>query len=141
MAGVVVAVSLAIFFAVPVGRWLGKKYEAVKEAFSVALRSGPERSSGKLQTPAKEERKDGAQKLEALWSVQVSSFRSEQHAVDLAAALKERGWDAYVIRAKVEAGDLYRTHVGRFRTREAAERLLQKLKDKESLANAFVAKM
>jgi hypothetical protein len=53
----------------------------------------------------------------------------------------DRGYKAYVIRAEVNAVNLYRTKVGRFRTREEAERLLLVMKDKEAYPTAFVARM
>jgi len=43
-----------------------------------------------------------------------------------------------VTSADVNAVTLYRTNVGRFRTRAAAEKLLLKLKDKEAYTTAFV---
>jgi DedD protein len=94
--------------------------------------------------PAKDEPKANrtkAQETQGLWSVQVGAFRSEQDATKLATVLKKRGWEAYVTSADVNRVTFYRTHVGRFRTRAAAERLLLKLKDKEAYKTAFVVSM
>jgi cell division septation protein DedD len=79
-----------------------------------------------------------AQKAAGLWTVQVAAFKSEQAAFKLAAALKNRGWEAHVTSVDVNAATVYRIQVGRFRTPAAAEKLLVKLKDREAYTTAFV---
>jgi cell division septation protein DedD len=149
IAGRVSAAALGVFvLAVLAGQLLEKRNKPNKEPSSTAPRSANERSSKpqRLQPVAKGEAKDKAaeeiaQKTEGLWSVQVGAFRSEKDAVKVATTLKGRGYEAYVIRAQLDAADLFRTKVGRFRTREEAEILLATLKDKEAYATAFVARM
>lgn len=150
IAGVVVVASLSIFVsAFFTGQWPGKRNKSNKEGSSVARRSATEPSSRgqRSQLPAKEESKgkaavqERAQKTEGLWSVQVAAFRSEGDAVKLATTLRDKGYKAYVIRAEVNAVNLYRTKVGRFRTRREAESFLIVLKDKEAYTTAFVARM
>ncbi len=141
IAGVIVGI---LVLAVLTAQWLGKRDKAGKEDFSTALRSETEPASTKQKSTAKHQSKANrtdTQKAEGLWSVQVAAFRSEQDAIKLATVLKDRGWEAYVTSADVNAVTLYRINVGRFRTREAAERLLLKLKDKEAYTTAFVASM
>jgi cell division septation protein DedD len=138
------AASLSVFvLAVLSGRWLEKRKEPVKEA--------PEPSSRgeKLHPPPKDEPESKAKaaaeaparKTEARWSVQVAAFRREEEALRLATTLKKKGYEAYVMRAEVNAVSFYRTKIGRFRTREEAERFLTVLKDKEVYTTAFVARM
>jgi cell division septation protein DedD len=150
IAGKVLAASLGIFvLAVLTGQWLQKSNKSNKERSSTALRSAKEPSSRpqRLQPSAKDEAKgkaaaeEIAQKTEGLWSVQVGAFRSEKDAVKVATTLRHRGYEAYVIHAELNAADLFRAKVGRFRTREEAERLLVTLKDKEAYTTAFVARM
>lgn len=143
MAATVAAVSVAVLIlSVFVIQWLENRSRSGDEPLATVRRSetAPTSTKTKPSTPPAPTAV-AAQNGEAFWSVQVSAFKAEQNAVDLAAGLKDRGWEAYVIRAKGDGGQVYRIHVGRFRTREAAERLLRKLKDKEGLGNAFVARM
>ena len=150
IAGVVMAASLSMLvFAVLSGQWLGKRDKSNKQGASVAQKSAPAPSSrGQRSQPAPTDEPKGekpvettAQKAEGLWSVQVAAFKSKQDAVKLATTLKDKGYEAYVMRAEVNAVNFYRTKVGRFRTRQEAERFLIALKDKEAYATAFVARM
>jgi len=134
IAGVLVVTVLTV-------RWLGKKDKGGGENPSIALKSQTEPASTKQDPPAEEPPKAErtvTQKAVGLWTVQVAAFKSEQAAVKLATVLKRRGWEAYVTSADVNAVTVYRTHVGRFRTRAAAEKLLVKLKDREAYTTAFV---
>ena len=140
-AGVMVGI---LVLAVLTAQWLGKRDKGAAEDFSTALRPETEPAATKQKSPAGDQSKAGSTdtlKTSGLWSVQVAAFRSEEAAVQLATVLKKRGWEAYVTSADVNAVAWYRTNVGRFRTREAAERLLLKLKDKEAYTTAFVASM
>ena len=122
-------------------QWLGKMNKGADEDSSIALKAETEPASTKHVPPAEDQPKAErtvAQKAQGLWTVQVAAFRSEQAALKLATALKRRGWEAHVTSADVNAVTLYRTNVGRFRTRAAAEKLLLKLKDKETYTTAFV---
>jgi len=134
IAGVLVLTVLTV-------QWLGKKDKGGDEDFSTALRSEAEPASTGQEPPAQDQPKAErtvTQKAVGLWTVQVAAFKNEQAAVKLAAVLKNRGWEAYVTSADVNAVTLYRTNVGRFRTRAAAEKLLVKLKDREAYTTAFV---
>ena len=135
------AAAAILVLAVLTAQWLGKRDKGRDEDFSTALRSEAEQASTGQEPPAqdqpKAERTD-TQKAAGLWTVQVAALKSEQAAVKLAKVLKTRGWEAYVTSADVNAVTLYRTNVGRFRTRAAAEKLLLKLKDKEAYTTAFV---
>ena len=136
------AAAAVLVLAVLTVQWLGKMNQGANEDSAVALKSETEPPPTKQEPPAQDEPKAEntvAQKAQGLWTVQVAAFKSEQAAVKLAAVLKQRGWEAHVTSADVNAATLYRTNVGRFRTRAAAEKLLIKLKDKEAYTTAFVA--
>lgn len=148
--GIGIATCLAIFvFAVLVGKWPGKEEKSWTDTFSVALKTASERLSGEenQRPPKKENPKETPRTekappdLEGLWSVQVGAFSSKQGATEVARILVGKGYEAYVTRGEVNAVDVYRTNVGRFRTREEAERLLTRLKGKEAYRTAFVARM
>jgi cell division protein FtsN len=133
-----VTTSLVIFvFAVFGVKWLEKGNESRREVLSLARNTASERILG-----SESARADALlQNKDELWSVQVGAFRSEQDAVKLAASLKIKGYEAHVIRGELNAVNLYRAKVGRFGTREEAERLLRVLKDKEAYRTAFVVRM
>jgi hypothetical protein len=134
IAGVLVLTVLTV-------QWLGKRDKGRDKDSSIALKSEPEPAPTKQEPPAEEPPKAErtvTQKAAGLWTVQVAAFKNEQAAVKLAAVLKRRGWEAYVTSADVNAATVYRTHVGRFKTRAAAETLLLKLKDREAYTAAFV---
>jgi hypothetical protein len=150
LAGVAVALSLAIFiFAVWDRKWLDRGNESVGDTSAVDLRTTSKgvlgSESQKLLTKKQPDKSRKAaailQYTNELWAVQVGAFRSEQDALKLATTLKNKGYEAYVIRREVEALTLYKAKVGRFTTRDQAERLLRVLKDKEAYTTAFVARM
>lgn len=150
LAGAAVALSLAIFiFAVWDRKWLDRGNRSVGDISAVDLGSTSKRVSGsESQKLLTKKQPDKSRRAEAilrypneLWAVQVGAFRSEQDALKLATTLKNKGYEAYVIRREVEALTLYKAKVGRFATRDEAERLLRVLKDKEAYTTAFVAKM
>ena len=138
---IVGAAAAILVFTVLTVQWLGKKDKGGGESPSIALKSDAEPAPTRQEPPAEEPPKAErtvAQKAAGLWTVQVAAFKNEQAAVNLAAVLKNRGWEAYVTSADVNAVTVYRTQVGRFRTRAAAEKLLVKLKNREAYATAFV---
>lgn len=146
--GVLVAALGILVFAVLTGQRAGKSNKSNKAGFFSPLKSTSEPSS-KAQKPQslRQDEPKGkaitgeiAQKTEGPWSVQVAAFRSESEAIRIMTNLKGRGYEAYVIRAEVNAVNLYRTKVGRFKTREEAEKLLTALKDKEAYTTAFVVR-
>lgn len=133
--------AAVLVLAVLTVQWLGKKNKGANEDSSIALKAETEPASTKQEPPAEDPPKAeraAAPRPAGLWTVQVAAFKNEQAAVKLAAALKNRGWEAHVTSADVNAATLYRINVGRFRTRAAAEKLLVKLKNKEAYATAFV---
>jgi len=137
------AVGIVVLI-VMTAQWLRKNYHAGVAGLTTAVALEKEPRSTKPKSPVRDELKANRadiEKADAMWSVQVAAFRNEQDAAKLATVLKDRGWEAYVTSADVNAVTFYRIKVGRFRTRDAAERLLLKLKDKEAYTRAFVASM
>lgn len=135
------AAAAIVVLTVLTAQWLGKKDKGGDEDSSTALKSEPEPAPTKQEPPAEEPPKAErtvTQKAAGLWTVQVAAFKSEQAAVKLATVLKNRGWETCVTSADVNAVTVYRTNIGRFRTRAAAEKLLVKLKDREAYTTAFV---
>jgi cell division septation protein DedD len=140
------AVSLAFFVLVV---WGAKQLEREPSGSNVVSVARNSASVGKenrsLQTAEKPKKGRSAettsQPKQEGWSVQVGAFKSKQEAVKVATTLKGKGYEAYVMRSEDNAVNVYRAKVGRFTTREEAERLLKVLKDKEALSTAFVGKL
>jgi cell division septation protein DedD len=65
------------------------------------------------------------------WTVQVASFNSDIKAQKLAEILKrEYGFPSYVLKAKVNGKDVFRVRVGKFKSRDDAEKALKILNQK-----------
>jgi len=63
----------------------------------------------------------------------------EALARSLAQRLRERGYDAYVVGQLRDDVRWYRVRVGRLESIEKANELVSRLKEKEGMAQAFVA--
>jgi hypothetical protein len=144
--GAAVAVSLAILIlTVWSVKWLERRNNSGRNVVSVARNSTSAGKESERLPKAEKPKKNRSTETtprakKERWSVQVGAFRSEQDAVKVAKSLKGKGYKAYVMRGEDNA-NVYRAKVGRFATREEAERLLRVLKDKEALRSAFVARL
>jgi len=74
------------------------------------------------------------------WSVQANSYPDAKSANDLVDRLKNKGYNAFVTEANVKGKVWYRVRVGRFVSREEAEKTAAALKSKEDLGNAFTTR-
>ena len=79
-------------------------------------------------------------KVDLPYTVQVASSQSEEKAFALVNRLKVKGYPAYVEEAEIEGKKWYRVRVGSFRNRDDAQRLVDKLKEKEGLKESIVWK-
>jgi cell division septation protein DedD len=73
------------------------------------------------------------------WTVQVDATKEAAVAESLARTLRERGYDAFVVKQARGGETWYRVRVGRFPTIERANALVTRLKEREGLPRAFVA--
>jgi cell division septation protein DedD len=71
------------------------------------------------------------------WTVQVNAFPDERSAKMWADRLKSKGYKAYVTEVHNKGKLWYRVRVGRYGTREDADKLVETLRSKENFANAF----
>lgn len=83
-------------------------------------------------TGAPDNNKDGAK-----WTVQVNAFPDEKSAQSWVDRLKNKGYNAYVTDSRSKGKTWYRVRVGRYGSREEAERIAEALKTKENLPKAF----
>jgi cell division septation protein DedD len=73
-----------------------------------------------------------------IWSVQISATQDRTAAQLLQDRLKSKGFEAFIVEIEISSNRWYRVRVGRFPTRQEAEKTRQDLQSKENLANAFV---
>lgn len=71
------------------------------------------------------------------WTVQVNAFPDEKTAKTSVDRLKDKGYNAYVTEVRTNGRLWYRVRVGRFSSREEAEKVEDVLRNKESLGNSF----
>lgn len=74
------------------------------------------------------------------YTVQVASSQSEEKALALVNRLKAQGYPAYIEEAEIKGEKWYRVRVSSFRNKDDAQRLVDKLKEKEGLKDALVWK-
>jgi cell division septation protein DedD len=109
------------------------KLPAGQELASVAKRAEDKTAAArKLQAAeadAKESRKP--------WTVQVNAFPDEKSAKTWVDRLRDKGYNAYLSESRIQGRVWYRVRVGRFESRDEAEKTQESLKKKEHLAKAF----
>jgi cell division protein FtsN len=71
------------------------------------------------------------------WSVQANSYPDPKSANDLVDRLKNKGYNAFVTEASVKGKVWYRVRIGRFGSREEAEKTVAMLKSNEDLGKSF----
>jgi cell division septation protein DedD len=71
------------------------------------------------------------------WTVQVNAFPDEKSAQSWVERLKNKGYNAYVTDSRSKGKTWYRVRVGRYNSREEAERIAEALKTKENFPKAF----
>jgi DedD protein len=71
------------------------------------------------------------------WTVQVNAFPDDKSAQNLVDRLKDKGYKAYSTEVRNNGRVWYRVRVGRFNSREEAEKVGDTLRNKENMANSF----
>ena len=74
------------------------------------------------------------------WNVQANSYPDAKSAKDLVDRLKNKGYNAFVTEANVKGKVWYRVRIGRFESREEAEKTVAALKSNEDLGKAFATR-
>ena len=92
-------------------------------------------------TPKKSEPAAGAETGESgkVWRAQVNAFPDERSAIQLVDRLKNKGYNAYVSDVQNRGKTWYRVNVGRYDSREQAEKIADALRTKENHPKAFAA--
>jgi cell division septation protein DedD len=73
------------------------------------------------------------------WRVQVNAYPDELSAKQLVDRLKNKSYNAYVTEAQNKGKTWYRVSVGKYGSREEADKMLEILKAKENFTKAFAA--
>jgi septal ring-binding cell division protein DamX len=73
------------------------------------------------------------------WRAQVNAFPDERSAKLIVDRLKDKGYNAYVTEAQNRGKTWYRVNVGKFGTRDEADKMVELLRAKENFPTAFAA--
>ncbi|MGH7927456.1 MAG: SPOR domain-containing protein [Candidatus Binatia bacterium] len=90
--------------------------------------------------PKEARESSGAKTTATTWSVQVNSFPDAKSANELIDRLKNKGYNAFVVEANIKGKLWYRVRVGRFTSREEAEKTEAALKNNENYPKAFATR-
>ena len=72
------------------------------------------------------------------WRAQVNAYPDERSARLIADRLKSKGYNAYVSEVQNQGKTWYRVSVGRYTSRDEADKTLEALRNKENFSKAFV---
>jgi cell division septation protein DedD len=90
-------------------------------------------------TAKKIERTNGdSQESGKNWRAQVNAYPDERSARLIADRLKSKGYNAYVSEVQNQGKTWYRVSVGRYTSRDEADKTLEALRNKENFSKAFV---
>ena len=120
------------------------KQEIAAKIDTTALRS-PEKKADK-SVPARETAKktETAQSTEPkdqdqVWRAQVNAFPDERSAKQIVDRLKNKGYNAYVSEVQNRGRSWFRVSVGKYTSREEADKMVEALRTKENFPKAFAA--
>jgi len=89
----------------------------------------------KTETAANGESKEAGK----TWRAQVNAFPDERSAKLIVDRLKDKGYNAYVTEIQNRGKTWYRVNVGKFGTRDEADKMVELLRAKENYPKAFAA--
>jgi DedD protein len=74
-----------------------------------------------------------------VWRAQVNAFPDEKSAKQIVDRLKNKGYNAYVTEVQNRGKSWFRVSVGRYNSREEADKMVEVLRSKENFPKAFAA--
>ena len=89
----------------------------------------------KADTAVPAERKDQGK----TWRAQVNAFPDERSAKQIVERLKNKGYNAYVTEVQNQGKNWYRVSVGKYNSRDEADKMVDLLRTKENYPKAFAA--
>ena len=93
----------------------------------------------KLQPATESANSEAADADGKVWRAQVDTYPDERSAKLLVDRLKNKGYNAYVNEVEFRGKPWFRVNVGKYSTREEADKVVGALKGKENQAKAFAA--
>jgi DedD protein len=92
-------------------------------------------SSKKAETADSPEQKD----QDKIWRAQVNAFPDERSAKQIVDRLKNKGYNAYVTEVHNRGRNWFRVSVGKYASREEADKAVETLRTRENFPKAFTA--
>lgn len=117
----------------------------VKEKPAVAKpEAAPVKIVDKKVTPAEETAKpdpvaSAGKESGKVWRAQVNAFPDERSAKQIVDRLKNKGYNAYVTEVQNKGKTWYRVSVGKYGSRDEADKMVETLRSKENYPKAFAA--
>lgn len=74
-----------------------------------------------------------------VWRAQVNAYPDERSAKQIVDRLKDKGYNAYVSEAQNKGKTWYRVNVGKYGSRDEADKVVEVLRSKENFTKAFAA--
>jgi cell division septation protein DedD len=109
---------------------------AIKRAEKkVELSAPPAEAVKKAETTETAAEKD----QNKIWRAQVNAYPDERSAKLIVDRLKNKGYNAYVTEVQNKGKTWFRVSVGKYGTREEADKIVEALKSKENFTKAFVS--
>jgi cell division septation protein DedD len=102
-----------------------------RPAATAAPKPSPPPPSAAKATPAPAAKPPAAAAAAGTFTIQVGAFKDKTTAESIAARLKAKGYDAYVVAPDGPEGGLFNVRVGTYPARADAERAQAKLRDEE----------
>jgi cell division septation protein DedD len=94
-----------------------------------------EASAKKVETVDSTDGKDAGK----IWRAQVNAFPDERSAKQIVDRLKNKGYNAYVTEVQNRGKSWYRVSVGKYNSRDEADKMVEALRTKENYPKAFAA--
>jgi cell division septation protein DedD len=108
--------------------------------------TSPEKKPEKAATRGEEsgKRTESAEAADAkdagkMWRAQVNAFPDERSARQIVDRLKNKGYNAYVTEVQNRGKSWYRVSVGKYNSRDEADKMAELLRSKENYPKAFAA--
>ena len=98
-----------------------------------------EMSAPPAEAVKKAETTETAADQSKIWRVQVNAYPDERSAKLIVDRLKNKGYNAYATEVQNKGKTWFRVSVGKYGTREEADKVVEALKSKENFTKAFVS--
>ncbi|MGH7854835.1 MAG: SPOR domain-containing protein [Candidatus Binatia bacterium] len=117
------------------------KQEIASKIEAAALKSPEKKAQASApaeETAKKTETADSTEQKQ-VWRAQVNAFPDERSAKQIVDRLKNKGYNAYVTEVQNRGKSWFRVSVGKYNSREEADKMAEALRTKENFPKAFAA--